>query len=140
MTQTYAMSPETTVFILTVLLALLHVLIYFLFRVGAHGLVTLAGPRDNLPDSGGVHMDRARRANENMKETLPWALGLLILVQVPGAFAGEAGQTAAAGAWVYFWARAAYLPLYLFGVPWLRTLAWIASLAGLGMLMVPIVT
>lgn len=65
-----------------------------------------------------------------MRETLPWALGLLILVQVTG----SAGAIAATGAWVYFCARVAYLPLYLLGVQWLRTIAWFVSLFGLATL------
>ena len=140
MTQTGAMSPETTVFVLTVLLAFLHVLIQIVIQTSIYGTSVLVGARDNLQPSDNVYLGRARRANENMKETLPWALGLLLLVQMEGAYAGTAGNTAALGAWIYFWARVAYLPLYLLGVPWLRTLAWVVALVGLGMLLTPIVT
>lgn len=148
MTQGNAMTVETMVFILTILLALLHVLVAFLFKLKAHGLMAMAGPRDQLSAPTGVFYQRAVRANENMKESLPWALGLLLLVQIDGAFMGEAASvgtageltTAAAGAIVYLLARVAYLPLYLFGIPWLRTAAWIASLVGLGMLMMPILS
>ncbi len=41
----------------------------------------------------------------------------------------------AMGAWIYFGARAAYLPLYLFGVAYLRTAAWFASLCGLTLIL-----
>ena len=35
------------------------------------------------------------------------------------------------GAALYFWARVAYIPLYAFGVPYIRSLVWLVSLAGL---------
>ena len=38
------------------------------------------------------------------------------------------------GAQLYFWSRVVYLPLYLAGIPYLRSLVWAFSL--LGMLMV----
>ena len=41
---------------------------------------------------------------------------------------------ATAGAHLWFWARLAYLPLYLAGVPVLRSLAWSFALAGLVMM------
>jgi len=36
---------------------------------------------------------------------------------------------------LYFWARLAYVPLYAFGVPYVRSLAWLVSLAGIVMLL-----
>ncbi len=36
---------------------------------------------------------------------------------------------------LYFWARVAYVPLYAFGVPVVRTLVWLVSFAGLLMLL-----
>ena len=35
------------------------------------------------------------------------------------------------GCQLYFWGRVAYLPLYAFGVPYVRSLVWLASAAGL---------
>lgn len=131
------MTPETTVFVLTIGLAFVHILIVAHFQTARYGLAALASPRDKLiqPDDEGLYLARARRANDNMRETLPWALGLLILVQITG----SAGAVAAAGAWIYFWARLAYLPLYLFGVAWLRTLAWFISLGGLATLVYAVI-
>lgn len=129
------MTPETTVFVLTLGLAFLHILVISIIQPAVYGMRPLVGPRDQLPPSDNIHLGRARRANENLKETLPWALGLLLLVQITG----DTGAATAAGAWLYLGARAVYLPLYLLGVPWLRTLAWFASLAGLGPLLAAVV-
>lgn len=37
----------------------------------------------------------------------------------------------AIGAGIWFVARLLYIPLYLFGVPYLRSLAWLASILSL---------
>ena len=97
-----------------------------------HGISVLIGARDSFQPSNNVYLGRARRANDNFRETAPWALGLLIMAQV----ADVSGTVTAAGAWLYLIARILYLPLYLFGVPWLRTLAWTISLIGIAMMLV----
>ena len=45
--------------------------------------------------------------------------------------AGRTGPMTALGAQLYFWCRVVYLPLYAFGVPYVRSLVWMASLVGL---------
>jgi uncharacterized MAPEG superfamily protein len=35
------------------------------------------------------------------------------------------------GAELYFWARLAYLPIYIVGIPYLRTVVWAVSFWGL---------
>ena len=47
---------------------------------------------------------------------------------------GSGDSVTALGAQLYFWARVVYVPLYLAGIPYLRSLVWTVSL--LGMLMV----
>ena len=37
----------------------------------------------------------------------------------------------AMGALIFFWARLIYAVIYLLGVPWLRTLAWVVSVIGM---------
>ena len=43
------------------------------------------------------------------------------------------------GAEIWFGARLVYLPLYAFGVRQLRSLVWLVSIAGLGMIVAPLV-
>ena len=126
------MTPETTAFAFTVLLGFVHVLVQSVLQTRLHGTDVLVGPRDDFRPADDAYLGRARRANDNFRESAPWALGLMIMVQVAGVTSGAT----AAGAWLYVVARVAYLPLYLFGVPWLRTLAWSVSLVGLAMLLV----
>lgn len=124
------MTTETLVFLLTIGLAFGHILVLAFIQVPILGLANLAGARDDLPASDNKLLGRIRRANENLKETLPWALGLLLLVMMTD----SSGSTSEMGAWIYLLARTLYLPLYLAGVAWLRTGAWAASLVGLTML------
>ena len=44
----------------------------------------------------------------------------------------------ALGAQLYFWARVVYVPLYLAGIPYLRSLAWAVSVAGVLMVLAPL--
>ncbi|MDT0635263.1 MAPEG family protein [Spectribacter hydrogenooxidans] len=124
------MTVETTVFLFTIGLGLVHILVMAMCNIPVYGLMPLLGARDNLPKSDNVFLNRAWRANDNFKETAIWALPLLVLVQVTG----DANATTALGAWVYFWSRVAYLPIYFFGVHTLRTVAWFGGLIGIGMI------
>ncbi len=85
-----------------------------------------AGPRDEQRLVSGV-AGRAERALRNYLETFPLFAALVLAVTV----AGKADGWTAAGAALYFWARVAYLPLYLAGIPYLRSVAWAAASAGL---------
>ena len=42
------------------------------------------------------------------------------------------------GAGLFFWARVAYIPIYLIGVAYLRTAVWLVSVVGLGMIAAPL--
>ena len=76
----------------------------------------LLGPRDDNRQSGNV-----------------MALALALAVT------GKTGGIAATGAWVWLIARVVYVPLYAFGVPAVRTLAWVVSVVGLLMMLVRLV-
>ncbi len=96
---------------------------------------TFYGTRDNLPPFDSKYAQRMVRANENFKETLPYAVGLLLLVQV----LGVANDTSALGAWTYFWSRVAYIPIYYTGIPLVRSGIWVVSIVGLVLIAMPII-
>ena len=91
------------------------------------------GPRDHMRPLT-VTGQRAARALANMHEALPVFLGLALLNVI---VAPEA-SLALTGAWVFLIARILYVPLYLAGVPAVRTLAWIASWVGLILMLMPL--
>ncbi len=67
------------------------------------------------------------RANLNFLETFPFFAAALLAVVVAH---HESPQTAL-GAQIYFWARVAYFPIYVVGIPYLRTLVFALSIWGL---------
>jgi uncharacterized MAPEG superfamily protein len=101
----------------------------------AHGPKVLAGARDNLaPET--VMMGRARRTVQNSIEAAVLFLPAVVALGLADGF----GAHSALGAAVFFWARVAFIPAYLFGMPWLRTLVWASSLIGVGMVWVEFFT
>lgn len=101
-----------------------------LFLISGIGLGKYLGSRDEEPVVNRYH-GRAKRAARNFRENYPvfMALGLLVLV-VPGADMGQAGL----GAMLFVLARVVYLPLYLWPVLMLRSLAYTVGLIGLGLM------
>ena len=93
------------------------------------GLPALAGNRDDLPPITGW-AGRARRAHHNMLENLV----LFAVLVVAASISGKINATTALGAELFFWGRVAYAPIYIAGVPWLRTAAFAVSLVGLLMI------
>ena len=89
------------------------------------GLMDAFGNRENLPTPSGM-AGRADRAARNMIQGMVMFVTLVLAAHI----AGKASQ-AALGATVFFWARLVYWPLYLAGIVYLRTLAWIVSIIGL---------
>lgn len=89
--------------------------------------------RDHLPEAtplGG----RAERAAQNSIEAL--------LLFVPLALVANAAGLAAEallGAKLFFWARVVYLPIYLAGVIYLRSLIWGVGVAGLAMMVLVLI-
>lgn len=97
-----------------------------LFSNLEHKLGDLAGSRDGIIDNNPRTM-RAKRANQNMIEGLLLFAPLVLIA----AQSGRLSETTALGTALFFWGRVAYAPLYWFGVPWLRTVAWTVSLLGI---------
>ncbi|MGN5375954.1 MAPEG family protein [Sphingomonas hankookensis] len=91
-----------------------------------------AGPRDGDRQPTGVLAGRARRALDNFRETYPAFIALALALAV----SGRTGGLGATGAMLWFAARIVYHPLYLFGVPYLRSLVWIGSMLGLLLMLI----
>lgn len=49
--------------------------------------------------------------------------------------AQRTNATTALGVQLYFWARVAYLPVYVIGIPYVRTLIWTVSVVGIVMVL-----
>ncbi len=124
------MSTELNLAVVMLIVAIIQVLLPAFFRNGETGLDYNAGPRDEAGPPVGIITARLQRAQRNLYETLPLFLAAVIIAHIAGR---ESGLTAA-GAWIYVVGRIFYIPAYAFGIPYVRSLIWVVSLAGLGMI------
>ena len=111
----------------SVVLGIAYVLIAAAFVTWQRGLRWNAGNRDGELKPLDKYAARADRANRNFLETFAFFASATLAVVAMH----KTGAQTALGAQVYFWARLAYLPVYVVGIPYLRTAVWIASLWGI---------
>ncbi|MEX0959964.1 MAG: MAPEG family protein [Burkholderiales bacterium] len=97
------------------------------------GLMLAFGNRDNLPPETPV-AGRAERAARNTVDNLLLFTALALTAHAIGAD----GSQVETGAQVFFWARVAYVPVYLIGIPYLRTAVWTVGIVGLAMILLAI--
>lgn len=125
------MTAELTYLAATLVLALVQIFLPAGARTMEFGSKWNAGARDQTPVSQNPVVGRLERAQSNLYETLPLFIGAVLIAHVTGA---ESALTLW-GVALYFWARVAYVPLYALGVPYIRSLVWLVSLAGLIMIL-----
>jgi uncharacterized MAPEG superfamily protein len=90
-----------------------------------------ASARDEaLPPLTGV-AGRLARALANFNETFPFFAAVVLAAHLVGVHDWRTQW----GAALYFFARLAYLPLYAFGVPLIRSLIWNVAVAGIALLL-----
>jgi uncharacterized MAPEG superfamily protein len=121
------MRIELTLLGATLLLALVQIALTAHFRTRQYGTTWNVGPRDEKMPPLDPLAGRLLRAQENLFETLPLFIGAVLACAVTDHF----GMKSAIGAHLYFWGRLLYVPLYAAGIPVVRSIAWMASAAGL---------
>jgi uncharacterized MAPEG superfamily protein len=111
----------------SIALGLAYVLIAATLATQQRGLKWNASNRDGelKPLTGAAA--RAARANGNFLETFPFFAAAVLAVVLTKTNTAHT----AFGAGLYFWARLAYLPIYIAGIPYLRTVVWAVSFWGL---------
>ena len=128
------MAVELRIAVLGALLLLVHIFAAVHLKTKQYGRAWNVGARDeNLPALNPV-AGRLARAQANFQETFPIAIVALLGVVI----AGRTRAWTALGGWIWLGARTIYLPLYGFGVPVVRTLVFVVSLVGLGMVLSPL--
>lgn len=120
------MPIELQLLVWAAILALVQMIVAVIGAQQQVSLPVLVGNRESMPALTGWAL-RAQRAHLNMLESL---VVFAILVLVANA-TGRLDDTTALGANLFFWGRLAYALVYLAGIPWLRTLIWGVSVAGL---------
>lgn len=129
--ETIGITTEIQMLAWTIVLGLLQVLLGVALVTRDKGLKWNVGARDAEGARVAPVTDRVNRALRNFLETFPFFAAAVLAAAV----AGRLDATTALGAQLYFWARVAYVPLYAAGVPYVRTLVWGVSIAGLLMVL-----
>jgi uncharacterized MAPEG superfamily protein len=113
---------------LSVILWVVHVLCQAVTARAEFGDAYLFSPRDTDVQPKGLVCGRATRALRNYVENLaPFVALDLALIATQ--------HTGGLGATLWIIGRIIYLPIYLAGIPYLRTAAWALSIVGLLMML-----
>jgi uncharacterized MAPEG superfamily protein len=104
------MTTELTMLGWTLVLAFVQILLFDVARTSQYGAKWNMGARDGTMPPLSAVAERLKRAQDNLFETLPLFIAAVLICRV------------------------VYVPLYAFGVPVLRSLVWIGSAVGLGMI------
>ena len=86
------------------------------------------GNRDDLKEATPIG-GRAERAAKNSIEAAVFFVPLALMANAAGL-----DNEVMLGAQVAFWARIAYVPVYIAGIKYLRSLIWIGGVVGYGMM------
>src|SRR5437879_2730086 len=123
------MKPELMYLAWAVALMLVQMLVAVAGSASQVGLTPLFGNREGLPLPTGWS-GRAHRAHHNMLENLVLFAALVLICVITN----KTNATTLLGAQLFFWARLAYAVIYVAGITYLRTLAWLTSVIGLVMI------
>lgn len=128
------MAVELQIAAFGALLLLVHIFAAVHLKTKQYGRKWNVGARDEaLPPLDPV-AGRLARAQVNFQETFPIAVVALLGVVI----ADRTGTWTALGGWIWLGARTIYLPLYAYGVPVVRTAVFTISIAGLVMVLWPL--
>jgi uncharacterized MAPEG superfamily protein len=128
------MPVELKILALGALLLFIHIFTATRFKTAQYGRKWNVGARDEaLPPPSPV-TGRTMRAQANFQETFPIAIVALLGVVL----ANRTSQWTALGGWIWLGARVVYLPLYVAGIPVIRTIVWTIGLVGLVIVLWPL--
>lgn len=126
------MTIELQMLALSIVLGCLQIAIATHFKNMQYGYAWNAGPRDKPMPSLDPLAGRFARAAANFLETFPFFAAAVLMVHL----ADRHGTLTWWGVQLYFWGRVAYVPAYLTGIPYLRSIIWTVSIIGIACLLV----
>ena len=127
------MIPELTYLFYAIILLILHIVVQATLSDLSKGLGWALGNQDEAREQN-ILAERIQRALRNYLETFPAFAALALLLVVTE----SADATSALGAAIWFWARIAYIPARASGLPLVRSVAWLTSLVGLVLMLLPL--
>lgn len=98
---------------------------YITKLIFVHGPVTAMAETGGLSPEKGTWAERAKKAHQNAVENLAIFAPLVLAIHA----LGVSSPTTSTAAMLYFFIRIAHYFIYLFGVPYLRTISFVAGFA-----------
>ncbi len=114
-------------------LGLVHIILAGNARTKEFGTKWNMSARDEKKPPLSPFTDRLFRAQANFLETFPLFASAVLIVALSQNYSVYSHW----GTLIYLVARIIYFPLYAFGVPAIRTVAWILSMIGLLLVLIP---
>ncbi|HUJ03988.1 MAG TPA: MAPEG family protein [Rhizomicrobium sp.] len=121
------MSVEMTALALAIVLGFVHLFIAVHVITNERGFMWNMGARDTSEPLASKLAGRLDRAFWNFLETFPFFAAAVLMAAILGR---HSWQTVL-GAELYIAGRVIYLPLYALGIPFIRTLVWLAATIGI---------
>jgi len=129
------MTTELWLLVASIVLGFVHIIAQAQSMTARRGLHYNASARDEaMPPLKGV-AGRLERALRNFLESFAFFAAAVLIAQTANLHNG----LTLCGAWLYIAGRVAYLPLYAFGVPYIRSLAWTVATLGIFLILAGIV-
>ncbi len=129
------MTLELQMLALSILLGFVQVVLATHFKNMQYGYAWNAGPRDREMPPLNPLAGRFGRALANFLETFPFFAAAVLMAHL----ANRHGALTWWGVQLYFWGRLAYVPAYLTGIPYLRSVIWTVSIIGIGCLLIALI-
>ena len=129
------MSVEISCLAWSVILGLVHILVAGNARTIELGAKWNMSARDGDSPPLTPLTGRLLRAQSNFFETFPLFAAAVLMVAVTNSLSAYSYW----GAIIYLVARVIYFPLYALGIPVIRTIVWLISIAGLLMVLLPLI-
>jgi uncharacterized MAPEG superfamily protein len=126
------MPAEILVLALGVALLFAHISMQAILATLELGRSWNASARDERVQVKGVYAGRAERALKNYLETFAALIALSLALTV----LNKTGGLGATGAWIWLLARIVYIPLYLMGIPYIRSAVWVLAAFGLTLMFI----
>ena len=115
------MSVELSYLAMYGVFTLVLILVQLLISMAQHGLVALAGNREGLVSTGMAA--RAEKAVNNSILTMALVAPAAVMVSMTD----SGGATTELAIRIFLAARVAYAVVFIMGIPWLRTMTWVAG-------------
>ncbi len=105
-------------------------------NIQLYGVARLTGPRDDIPSPAPGVAGRLNRAVLNLLEALAFFTPVVLIANI----VGVSSELTVTGAVLFFISRLLHALVYIAGIPWIRTVAFMGGVVGTGMIVFALAT